>query len=116
MHGVPKNLDLRQFHGDHLTQLCLGPHDLQFKFGSGGNISVWNGWELLDSNGTLLDQATDNRECYKLHVLLMHTVVDSKVDAPRSFTLVFDNGMRLTIFDDSDQYESFSIQPGDVFV
>jgi hypothetical protein len=108
--------DLRPFHGDYISQICLGPHDVQFNFGKGGNISVWSDWELLDSNGTLLDQATDNQESYKLHVLLMHTVADWKVDAPRSFTLVFENGMRLTIFDDSDQYESFSIHPGGIVV
>lgn len=36
-------------------------------------------------------------------------VVRFSIDPPRSFTLFFDNGLALTIFDDSEQYESFSV-------
>jgi hypothetical protein len=44
-------------------------------------------------------------------------IVDSGVvDPPRSFTLRFASGNRLIVFDDSEEYESFSIQPGDIFV
>ncbi len=37
------------------------------------------------------------------------TVARFEIDSPRSFTLVFDPGYRLTIFDDSEQYESFEV-------
>jgi hypothetical protein len=119
MYGVPQNLDLRQFHGDYLTQVCLGPGDIQFHFGAGSEIGVEGDWELTAPDGTVLDRAVRppaERECYRVHVLLMAVVVGSEVDPPRSFTLLFDNGMRLTVFDNSEQYESFSIMPGDIFV
>jgi len=43
-------------------------------------------------------------------------VAGTEVDAPRSFALRFAGGEELRVFDDSDQFESFSIQPGDIFV
>jgi hypothetical protein len=119
MHGVPANLDLGPFHGDYLTQVCIGLHDLQFKFGGCGYICVWGRWEVRDAAGLLLDQAVDHpaaRECYRVHRLLMATVVGSRVDPPRSFSLVFDNGMTLSVFDDSEQYESCSIEPGGIVI
>jgi hypothetical protein len=119
MHGVPANLDLRPLHGDHLTQICLGPYDIQFKFGAGGTISVWGQWEVRDATGTLLDQAvatSASRDCYRVHGLLLATVVTSRIDPPRSFSLLFDNGMTLSIIDDSQQYECCSIEPGGVVI
>jgi hypothetical protein len=58
----------------------------------------------------------DDRDAYRLHRLLGSQVIGTQVGAPRSFALCFANGDELGVFDDSDQYESFSIQPGDVFI
>lgn len=44
------------------------------------------------------------------------TVESASIDPAQSFSLTFSSGHRLTVFDDSDLYESFSIQPGDIFV
>jgi hypothetical protein len=43
-------------------------------------------------------------------------VIGSQIDPPRSFSLWFANGLVLRVFDSSRQYESFSIQPGDIYV
>ncbi len=117
MYGVPDNLDLRPFQGDYLTQLRIGPWDLQLVFGAGGNISVWGHWELRDTTGGLLDQRQEpaSRECYRLHVILMANVSGTRVDPPRSFTLLFDNGMSFTVFDD-EHYEACSIHPGGIII
>jgi len=53
--------------------------------------------------------------------LYAHRILGKKVDGfsldfPNSFSLLFETGHVLTIFDDSREYESFSIQPGDIFV
>jgi hypothetical protein len=115
VYGVPEDLDLRPLHGDYLTQVCLGLSDLQFCFGAGGCISVWGHWEVRAADGTVLDQAVEDlagRDCWRVHRLLMATVTASRLDPPRSFTVLFDNGMSLTVFDDSQQYESCSITLG----
>jgi hypothetical protein len=51
----------------------------------------------------------ETRESYRIHRLIDAAVARFSIDAPRSFTLFFDNGLALTVFDDSEQYESFSI-------
>jgi hypothetical protein len=91
---------------------------MQFHFHPVGQISVEGRWELRDAAASLLDEMKPNaeRDALYLHVLLAKIVDGFSLDAPRSFSLCFESGHVLTIFDDSSQYESFSIQPGDVFV
>jgi hypothetical protein len=62
--------------------------------------------------GNLVDSAEphENRESYRIHRLIDVRVARFSIDPPRSFTLVFDKGLALTVFDDSEQYESFSIK------
>jgi hypothetical protein len=126
MYGVPADLDLAMFVGAKLTQLGVGEFQLQFNFmapvesrwGPGPSIGVEGKWELRDGAGELVDRSMSNaeREVYRVHVILGHDVVATNLDAPHSFSLRFDDGHELTVFDDSKQYESFSIQPGDIFV
>jgi hypothetical protein len=118
MYGVPKDLDLRRFKGNSLVQIAVGKFEIQFHFASGNSIVVQGEWELKDQSGKLIDRDMENaaRESYRIHHLLGRTVLATELDPPKSISLVFDNGMRLTILDSSDQYESFSIQPGNIFV
>ncbi len=126
MYGVPQDLDLSRFVGATLIQVCLGEFQVQFHFQAAGGvgsegmlcIGVEGRWGLHDRSGRILDRAGPNsdREAYRLHRLLGHAVEGAELDAPRSFALRFAGGEVLRIFDDSDQYESFSIQPGNIFV
>jgi hypothetical protein len=125
MYGVPTDLDVSAFYGGRHDQLCLGPFDLQFHFSNGKSISVEGSWRLVDATGTLIDESDGrvgdppgnlSRQNWRLRSPLSDTVDRGEVDAPRSFTSRFASGRRLTIFDDSKDYESFSIQPGDIFV
>lgn len=125
VYGVPHNLDLSRFVGATLLQVCLGEFQVQFHFQAAGNvgsegmlhIGVERHWELRDESGRLVDRTGPNseREAYRLHRLLGRAVTGTEVNAPRSFALRFVSGEELRVFDDSDQYESFSIQPGDIF-
>lgn len=126
MYGVPEHLDLSRFVGATLVQVCLGEYQVQFHFqpareaGSPDRltVSVEGGWEYRDGSGRIVDraQAHSERQAYCVHRLLGRAVVGTDLDAPRSFALRFAGGEELRIFDDSEQYESFSIQPGDIFV
>jgi hypothetical protein len=118
MYGVPKDLDLTRFQGATLVQVALGEHQVLFRFHPEGEIAVEGRWELRDAAGTLVDQARPNaeRECYRLHRLLGRAVTSWAIDPPQSFTLHFSGGERLQVFDDSRDHESFSVQPGDIFV
>ena len=123
MYGVPTDLDLTGFHGATLIQIALAEHNLYFHFqeaeaGPVRSILVEGGWEVRAADGELVDQVQEHatREYYRVHRLLSQSVVGSSVDAPRSFALRFTSGLQLRVFDDSEQYESFAIHPGDVFV
>ena len=56
------------------------------------------------------------RLSYQLDRLVGLVVTASEVAAPGWFALRFNSGEVLRIYDNSEQYESFSIQPGNIFV
>ena len=120
MHGVPVTLDLTPFHGAAVEQIALGEFIIYFRFGAEvrTEIGVEGAWELRAADGELLDRDQENsdRESYRVHILLGRTAVRSEIRAPKSFILHFDSGHTLEIFDDQKTYESFSVQPGNVFV
>ncbi len=122
MHGIPAHLSLSSFSGDQLEQVCVGSYEIQFRFASGAEISVEGKWELTDSAATVVDGADRDSHPYsrsgplKVHLLLGQTVTRWTVNAPTFFSLQFGSGHTLSIFDDSQEYESFSIQPGNIYV
>jgi hypothetical protein len=120
LHGVPTDLDLTPFHGAMLDRVDLGPFILHLRFAAEASpvISIEGDWELRDAAGRVLDRQMEPaaRDAYRLHVLLGRTVASTEVDAPESFLLRFDSGHTLRVFDRSRQYESFAIQPGDIYV
>ena len=120
MYGVPADLDLSGFVGAVLERIDLGQFILHFRFSADPErvISVEGDWELRAPNSALLDHQMEPavREAYRLHVLLGQSVTGYVVNSPASFVLAFDNGHTLRVFDRSREYESFSIQPGDIYV
>jgi hypothetical protein len=118
MYGVSPDLDLSRFKDAVLIQLCVGQFQLQFHFRPRAEISVEGKWELRDRAGSLIDglERGARGDALYAHRLLGEKVDGFSLDAPHSFSLRFKSGHVLTIFDDSRKYESFSIQPGDVFV
>ncbi len=118
MYGVPKDLPLQRFVGDTLLQIAIGVDGVHFIFGKAGTVSVSGRWELRDKNGMLLDESKDNqqRQEYRVHVVLNADVSSYAIDAPRSFSLLFSTGHELKVFDDTSQYESFAIEPGGINV
>ena len=118
MHGVPADLPIQRFVGDALFQANISVNSVFFVFGRAGTICVYGGWELHDSSGAHIDGMLDpsERDCYRVHVILNADVVSCSIDPPRSFSLNFSTGHRLTIYDDSPGYESFAIQPDDIYI
>jgi hypothetical protein len=111
MYGVPADLPLARFVGCDLNPIVLGTFQIQFHFIPVGSISVEGRWELRDAAGALVDEAKDpaTRDCYRIHCVLDVPVTRYEIDPPRSFTLHLESGHRLTVFDDTPQYESFSV-------
>lgn len=112
MNGVPDSLSLNKFHGTQLEQIALGEYVIQFQFGGPHRpaIGVEEYWEVRAEDGSIIDRARKNeeRDVYRVHLLLGRAVIGSEVRAPKSFLLRFDNGDCLEVFDDQTEYESFS--------
>jgi len=120
MHGVPPDLDLPGFLGATIERIDLGQFILHFHFAADSPrvIGVEGDWELRAPNGALLDHQMEPaiREAYRLHLLLGKAVTGHIVHAPLSFTLAFESGHTLRIFDRSREYESFSIEPPGIYI
>ena len=120
MNGVPHDVPLQNMVGSELTHIGLALHQIQFHFDDGTHLdkngswlSITGGWRLEDSSGKVVDEQIDppsERKSYQIHRLLMRTVTATSVDAPKSFSLTFENGDVLTVFDDSPHYECFSLR------
>jgi len=111
MYGVPADLPIAKFVGAEFNQVCLGRFQLQLHASGTGSISVEGRWELRDSRGELLDAACEHedREAYRVHHIIDVPIAAAEIDAPRSFTIRFQNGCSLTVFDDTPQHEACSL-------
>jgi hypothetical protein len=111
MHGVPRDLPVDSFIGKEFNQVCLGRFQVQFHASGTGSILIEGHWELRDQTGALVDSDKEHaeRKCFYLHLIIDVPIIQVKVEPPRSFSLCFQSGLILTVFDDSLHYESFSL-------
>jgi hypothetical protein len=111
MHGVPPDLDLAFLDSAELTYVGIGVHQIQLSFHPTGAIGIEGGWELLAADGSKIDglMPVPRSVPYQLHLLLGQRVVRTKISAPAWFAIEFERGELLRVFDDSRQYESFSV-------
>ena len=121
MHGVPPDLPLSGFIGTQCLCIGLGQFQIDFQFSSYGSISAEARWELRGPNGEVVDSDCEHakRDCYRVHQIIGAPVIRYTIDPPHSFTLFFESGHSLTIYDESDRYESFSVNllgKGSVFI
>jgi hypothetical protein len=116
MHGVPSDLPLQSFVGSECSFIGLGQWQIQFHFigthgTDTGSISVEGNWEFRDASGDIIDRCQEpaEREAYRVHKIIGIPVTHFVIDAPKSFAIYFECGLSLTVYDDSEQYESFSV-------
>jgi hypothetical protein len=111
MHGVPPDLDLAFLDSAELTHVGIGVHQIQLSFHPTGAISIEGGWELLAADGSKIDglMPVPRGAPQQLQLLLGQRVVRTKISAPDWFAIEFERGELLWVFDDSRQYESFSV-------
>lgn len=113
MYGLkPTDIEhLTHLRSAEITQICVGPHDIQFNFHPRGNVSVQGRCELLDGSGTVVDawEESTHSGAFRFPEILMTPVTGISIDTPKSFVLKFANQMSLRVVDNSEQYESFSV-------
>ena len=117
MYGVPAHLPLARFVGCECHFIGIGAVQIQFHFLRGengeafGSINPEGKWELRDQTGAIIDESIEHseRRAYRVHKIIGLPVVGFALDPPRSFTLYFSRDYSLTIYDDNEHYESFSL-------
>jgi hypothetical protein len=116
-------MNLDAFIGASLDQICLGLHQVSFRFSNEAKsafpqINVEGQWELLGPNGEVIDRALGDeqlpseRAAYQVHRALGLVVQSYSVRAPESVELTLTGGLVLRVWDDSPHYESFHGEPG----
>jgi hypothetical protein len=92
-------------------QVCIGEGQVILNFHPSGYISIEGHWELLAADGQYLDSGQEHstRDCYRIHAILGIPITSFRIDSPSSFTLLFQSGHSLTIYDSSSHYESCTV-------
>ena len=98
--------------GNEVVQVCVGRFDLQYHLNPMGHISIWGRCELRDTESKLVDVWQGDRRSsgFSAFIDLLGAVVSEVViDNPSTLRLQFVDGRQLLLFDESPQYESFSV-------
>jgi hypothetical protein len=122
VYGVPSDLDLTPFLGARLINVCLGLANTLFVFEMSAldyaKVNVEGRWEAVDPDGRVLGGRSRPEGNHRLEATLALTdllgrlVEASALDPPRSFELRLSGGVGLRFYDDSDEFESMTIEPG----
>jgi len=93
------------------------PNQINLVFDPDGVFLIEGEWELA-ADGVVVDRHRPwpRREPYHWHRVLGRRVVGWSVSPPKSLALEFEGGVVLRLFDSSERYESFMIEPGPVVV
>jgi len=124
VYGVPADLDLSPFEGARLVDVVLGLAHTKFVFEPGtlsyADVNVESLWELRSADSQVINTRRRPEHGYAeplhLHLILGERVAASHVAPPDWFEFVFGNGTRLRVYDDSTEFESFTISPGGLVV
>jgi hypothetical protein len=118
MYGVTEQLDLSKFAGATLETITIGRHQISFDFDSQASLVSEGRWYLVGPDGSVVDQSMDlaHRDFYRVHVCVGKRVVAAVPEPPKAIALTFETGYVLRLVDDSEQYESFHIQPDDIHI
>ncbi|HVZ18816.1 MAG TPA: hypothetical protein VG897_16995 [Terriglobales bacterium] len=113
MYGIPEATDLAFLLGKAVEQVCLGRFQTQVHLDD-ANISIECRHILyrVDSLKEVLWER-DEFPSEGISVLLGQTLSAVTNGSNGALEFAFSNGDRLSLFDDSEQYESFQITCGD---
>jgi hypothetical protein len=122
VYGVPPDLDLAPLVGSRVISVGLGLHNTLFVFEMRaldyGQINAEGLWELRDGDGVLGSRTREVLHLASLPFdrLLGATVTAFHVEPPSHCDLVLSTALTLRVYDDSEQYESFTVSPGDYVI
>ena len=108
MYRIPKELDLSPVVGEFTTQIRVGQFDLQFTFGP-VNFTVQSPVNLFRDGKLVAHWEEGKWPDPAFYDIMNVTVKHCEVVNDRLIVFEFDNGIKMHLEDDSDQYESMQI-------
>lgn len=112
MYGLPKDVDLTFFSGRTLLQACFGVHDLILNFDGDVSLTVTSSVGCMASDGGIQQYDDFRQVALAVLALLNQTILSAEGDEAGTLTLRFDGGGVLAVYDDSNEYESYTIKNG----
>lgn len=110
MYGLPQDINLTFFNGKTLLQACFGAHDLILNFEGDVSVTVTSSLGCMDSGDNIQKYDDFRQAAPAVMVLLNQTILSAAGDEAGTLTLKFDGGGVLAIYDDSKEYESYTIK------
>ena len=112
MYGLPLNTDLDYLLGQKLIQACFGSNDLILAFDETQPVKITITSSISCSTPAAMGKQTEDfssQASFILHLLDVPVEGFSILPAG-TLQLSFQNGSKLCLFDDSDQFESYVIE------
>jgi hypothetical protein len=102
MYGLPPNTNLDFLKGHTLIQVCFGENDLILNFSDSVSIAIFSS-VAMNRHSAFREVAGE------LLVLLNKDVSNVRWTPEGTITLELDNGNAIQIYDDSPNFESYTI-------
>ena len=115
MHRITKDTNLSALAGKLVEQICIGVHQVIVRLENDLYIAIEGDFSFGSEASP--EKEMDFRNAAKAFANLLESrVIDASVVREDAVVFTFSAGARLTVFDSSDQYESFQIQLPDRLV
>jgi len=111
MGPVPPDLNLGHLVGVQLNQICIGPYDLQFRFGD--FVIACQGKVVVEADGQSV-QVFDGETWGDARLLTKVSGQDAKawaIEASHEFSVTLSGGAKLRFISTDCPYEEFVIHP-----
>lgn len=119
MYGLSKDIDLSFLNGRELVQVAIGVYQVQFGFDEDVRISVESYFGYSDGQGEWIwrPEPGASQIAARTVALLGSSIQGFQAHEDGTLILTFHGGQRITILDNSKQYESYDITlPGRTIV
>jgi hypothetical protein len=116
MYGLPKNIELGFLLKKELQSVSFGLHEVILCFDDYLKITVTSECSYQLKAGEIIEIDSYIASASLICALISHSIVEARGDEDGTLILQFSNGDKFTIFDDSEQYESYQIKHGDKLI
>lgn len=113
MYRLSQDADLSFFVDVDLLQVCVGRNELILNFDRNVNLTMLSTFAVGDPDGASVTCEESLAGVLALFPLICDSVTKAEATPDGGLLLLFRSGRTITVFDDSDQYESFWIGTGE---